>query len=142
MSRRSMRIPADDRLAPPSREDQLAGVPLFDPAAWPERPQVTPAEHRRLPLGDSLEERYGRWRTTEHGQAVYHQIRAIALGRYRSGAAVVRVKAIVEDELRKRKVSVNNSYLSPIARELCDEYPELLSVIELRERPGNHGEVA
>lgn len=137
----------DESRRPPTVAEQLEGT-MFDQGeeaapgpGWPERPKVRPAEQRRFPLTGSLEARYQRWRATEDGERVFGQIRAIALGLARAGAPLVRVKGIVDGEIRPKE-SVNNSHLSMIARELYDTEPELRDLIELRERPKEKGDAA
>lgn len=117
--------------------EQLAGT-MFDAAGWPEAPQVSPAEQRGLLLEseggedrEPVEVRYARWRQTPDGQVVYATIEREALRMQRIGFAAIRVKAIAED-LRKVKMSLNNTFLSPLARELFDKHEALRPLIELR----------
>lgn len=118
-------------------EEQLAGT-MFDVGQWPEVARVSPAEQRGLLLEsqggedrEPVEVRYQRWRGTPEGQVVYATIEREALRMQRIGFAVIRVKAIAED-LRKVKMSLNNTFLSPLARELFDKHEALRPLIELR----------
>ncbi len=136
-SRRAVRDDPEHR-PPPTIAEQLAGT-LFDPGAWPEAPTVSPAEQRPLLLeaqgGEDREPvavRYARWRESAEGRRLYAEVRRRAALLATGGAKVVRVKAIAED-LRAEKISINNSYLAPMSRELWDKEPILRDLLELRQ---------
>lgn len=138
MSRRRFQGDPEHRPPPPTVEEQLAGT-LFDPGAWPEAPSVSPAEQRPLLLasqgGEDREPvavRYARWRESAEGRRLYAEVRRRAALLATGGAAVVRVKAIAED-LRREKISINNSFLAPMSRELYDKEPILRDLLELRQ---------
>lgn len=136
LPRASLREDPEHRPPPPTVEEQLAGT-MFAP--WPESPPVTPAEQRPLLLEAQGKEdrepvavRYARWRETAEGRRLYAEVRRRAALQATGGAKVVRVKAIAED-LRAEKITINNSFLAPMSRELYDKEPILRGLLELRQ---------
>lgn len=137
LPRASLREDPEHRPPPPTVEEQLAGT-MFAPS-WPEAPQVTGAEQRPLQLEsqgppdrEPVAVRYARWRETAEGRRLYAEVRRRAALQATGGAKVVRVKAIAED-LRAEKITINNSFLAPMSRELYDKEPILRGLLELRQ---------
>jgi len=87
MTRRSLRFITDDP-APPTRAEQLAGMPLFDetPARDERRPEVAArgCEQQTMPIEGTDIGWYQRWRQDPRAERVLEALRAEALRRHRA----------------------------------------------------------
>jgi len=123
----------------PSLAEQLEGT-IFDPKPdWPERPTVTSAEQRSVPLEGSIDEDYEKWMTEGGGESIYKRIRSAALKMYHAGAPKIGVKALIERDRWENKAHINNKFTSRIARDLIAEHPFLAKLIELRQLNSSQG---
>jgi len=107
------------------------GCAWIDPPEPPPPPTGPPAD-----IPDHAANRYRHyvaWRVTREGMRTYSLIQARALTLLSEGERRVSVNALAE-EVRRRKRKVNNTYRAWIADDLVREHPELLAVIERRER--------
>lgn len=86
------------------------------------------------PRPSSPEAKWARWITTEEGRALYAEIESRALAAWQAGEKRVEVNAIVAQVRHDRKVSIDNSLRSLIARKLVKDWPVLEPLVELRRR--------
>lgn len=123
----------------PTAQEQLAGLDLFAPLTWPERPAVTAAEQRSLPIESSIDADYKKWREEEGGNAIFDRIRKRALAMYHAGAPRIGVKALCERERWENKIHLDNRFTSRIARDLIEEHKFLGRIIQLRQLDSSEG---
>lgn len=102
--------------------------------AFPTRPEVQVADQLYAPLEGTNQGRYEAWRRTGTGERVYAEVRRRALLMAARGERRVGTKALCEDLRKEWRVTINNTFTALIARELIDEHPHLLGIVELRER--------
>lgn len=106
-------------------------APLHD---VPKRQPAGPAEQRILPIDNSTEARYTRWRETEGGRLAFAAVHEKAMQEVDAGATRIGSKALTEWARGTLRLSIDNRFTPYIGRELADREPELKKLMEFRER--------
>ena len=106
----------------------------LDGFGWPEAPPAPPAEQRVLPIEGTIEASSRHWRGTEHGQRVYAEFCAEAMGEVARGATRLSGKGTWERMRARLRVPLNNSFTALVVRDAEADHPTLRGLFETRAR--------
>ena len=95
-------------------------------------------DEAQLPIwGDRREPlavRYGKWRLSEEGRDIAHQVTQLALTAAAADAKRISINLLFEQVRQAYHRPVDNSFRAFLARELRDKYPELKARIHVKDR--------